>query len=215
MMFSSQSKHPAYGYAERREAMPDSSAVASERVVVAADLRLEVASMDIAQLISLFGALGIGSILGQYLGTAPERRSTRAAVLKALASVESARWADGQEADPSFVECARDLESAALIARLPRRAIAQYLALAYAAFWLSRENYEQDPGHEYSGGINAQFADVVRASAALVTALAWKPLSTSLRLSAKTAEIDSRANEVAHDDVERHLTLARERVAKH
>jgi len=55
---------------------------------------------------SLMGALGIGSVLGQYLSSTKERRSSRAGALQALGAVESARWAgywlsvDGWEGNP-------------------------------------------------------------------------------------------------------------------
>lgn len=101
--------------------------------------------MDAGQIISLLGALGIGSVIGQYLGSANERRVVRAAALKALAQTESARWVSGNGSEPPFPETARDLEAAALVARLPRDAVVQYLTLAHAAFWTSQENYEQNP----------------------------------------------------------------------
>jgi hypothetical protein len=43
------------------------------------------------------GALGIGSLITQYLMAGRSRREVRGAVLKQLAKVEEARWAGGPD----------------------------------------------------------------------------------------------------------------------
>jgi hypothetical protein len=45
-----------------------------------------------AEVVAVLGVLGVGSILGQYVGSAKDRREARAGVLSALADTESSRW---------------------------------------------------------------------------------------------------------------------------
>ena len=165
--------------------------------------------MDATLVISLLGALGLGSVVGQYVASMAERRGVRAAALGALASTENARWSGEGRANVSFPEAARSLESAALVARLPRRAVTQYLTLAYAASWLSHESWEHDPDPEYGGGINTELANVVRRSATLLTDLAWAPRLQRLRLRRRMAEIETIADDISSKDVIRALRSAR------
>jgi hypothetical protein len=79
-------------------------------------------SLDAANIVSLIGALGIGSVIGQWFTASKDRKTARAAVLKELALVEEARWyQDGPETDsPKLSIAIRQLETAALIGRVPR-----------------------------------------------------------------------------------------------
>jgi hypothetical protein len=49
-------------------------------------------AVDVSTIVSLIGALGLGSVLGQWIGAGKDRRTARAAVLKEHAVVENARW---------------------------------------------------------------------------------------------------------------------------
>ncbi|HEY0227316.1 MAG TPA: hypothetical protein VGC05_13195, partial [Mycobacterium sp.] len=132
--------------------------------------------MDVLQWVPLLGALGVGSVIGNYIGAGSARREVRSGVLKSMAATESRRWA-GTSDYRDFVIAVRDLETAALIARVPRHAVRHYLVLAEAARHLSDASFEQFGGGDElgAGGIDGYFADVVRAAAEAITRLAWRP----------------------------------------
>jgi hypothetical protein len=130
--------------------------------------------VDISSFASIIGALGIGSFVGQYLIGSQQRRQIRSEVLRQLSHAESARWA-GSSNYLSFTEAIRELETAALIARVPRKVIANYTLFAYAARTLSEEDAEENPDQEFGGGINAHFGDLVRAAASEVSRSVWSP----------------------------------------
>lgn len=129
--------------------------------------------IDVGSAAALLGTLGIGSVAGQYVTSAKDRRSARAEVLNALGAVESARWAPHTEGAPSFRDAARALQTAALVARVPRALLVEYLQLAQAACWRSFEKWEEDPDPEYGGGISADFADAVRQAARSLSDVIW------------------------------------------
>lgn len=132
--------------------------------------------MDISGIASIIGALGIGSFVGQYLIGSQQRRQLRSEVLKHLAHTENARWAPDESGDPKFRESMRELETAAMVARIPRKVIDQYKVFAYAAWWLSRESWDSHPFSESGGGLIAgDFAAIVRDAAAEVSKSAWSP----------------------------------------
>ncbi|ODR16908.1 hypothetical protein BHQ23_28320 [Mycobacterium gordonae] len=78
---------------------------------------------------------------------------------------------------PTFQIAIRDLETAALIARISRPAVQQYLLLADAARRYSLEDYDIKGGDEEiaAGMINSDLGNVVQESAEIVTQLAWRP----------------------------------------
>ncbi|WP_141797720.1 hypothetical protein [Nocardioides sp. SLBN-35] len=131
--------------------------------------------MSWSDVVSIVGALGVGSFIGQYLIGSQQRRQVRSDVLKHLSDAETARWAGGTTPAPNFTESMRELETAALIARVPRRVIAHYKVFAYCARWLSQASWDDDPDPEYGGGINGEFADLVRAAAGEVSRVTWAP----------------------------------------
>lgn len=134
--------------------------------------------MNASQIISIIGALGIGSVLGQWIGNAKERRQTRADVLAALSEVEAQRWWSGTtKTTKNFIQAARSLQTACLIAQVLRKAVSEYLIWARAAFWASREawQHEVDPEAE-GGGIDADFSDQVREAAVILADIVWRPL---------------------------------------
>lgn len=126
----------------------------------------------LGQVGSVVGALGVGSVAGQFVGGSRDRRQSRAAVLAALSDVESARWVSG-ESTKGFIAAARDLQTAALIARLPRDPVHEYVALAQAAWWQSVADAEDNPGREFVGSVDGFLAEAVEAAARGIAGMAW------------------------------------------
>lgn len=118
---------------------------------------------------SILGSLGVSSAVAQYFSGGQQRRELRGAVLERLAAVESARW----ESDPGLLMAAtRSLESAALIARVPRVVIDRYVKSARAA-----QSNLQDTGDPDIGFfIDNSVADQVREAAEDVAEAVWSPL---------------------------------------
>jgi hypothetical protein len=100
---------------------------------------------------SLLAALGAGSVIGNWFGGGRSRREVRSAVLKAIAATETERWTDDpNSADyEDLLSAIRDLETTALIARIPRRAVRHYLIFAYAARHLSDDGVDYLPRREH------------------------------------------------------------------
>lgn len=134
--------------------------------------------MDISGVASIIGALGIGSFAGQYLIGSQQRRQLRSDVLRYLAITERTRWAGASSSDSSFQQfkdSIRELETAAIIARVPRRPLRLYIQLATAARLMSDDDVEQKDGQEEAGGINTVLGRSVRWSAAQLSRLMWSP----------------------------------------
>ena len=136
----------------------------------------------VASVVSAGGALGVGSVLGQWIGAAHDRRGARAAVLRALSEVESARWTSGHSEEEStrnysldeFRVLVRDFQTASLVAGLPRDAVDWYCDLALAARHASRENAMESNGEDYNAGsIDPELGKVVRRAARDVAGLCW------------------------------------------
>lgn len=153
--------------------------------------------LDTSSVVSVLGALGIGSFVGQYLIGSQQRREVRGAVLRHLEQAESARWAGEAHppGSPTLQTAMRDLETAALIARIPRKAVMHYKLLAYTGWFLSSDDAEQNPDAEYAGGINGDFANIIRAAAGEVSRLVWSPwlgrLGLTTRLNAQLKAVDA------------------------
>lgn len=131
-------------------------------------------SIDLSTFISLVAALGVGSLIVQWYGAGKDRRTARGGVLKALSAVESARWySSDRDTHRELVDAIRELETAALIARVPRPFVRAYAQLAVAASWASRNNAEQHGGDEEGSGISLDLSDVVLEAADLVSRAAW------------------------------------------
>lgn len=130
--------------------------------------------------IQLLGAAGAGAVINQYIARARERREVRATAMRALSRSEQARWAGGDDRDRDFHSAAAELETASLIAGIPRPMVAQYLILADAARILSQESWDEDPDPEFGGGINGALAETVRQAARFVADSAWHPYVSRL-----------------------------------
>lgn len=175
---------------------------------------MRVAADITATIVSIAGALGIGSLLGQWIAGSKDRRQVRANALAALAEVESARWAnadDYQTSAKTFTRYVRELQAAALIARLPREVTRTYLALARLGRWLSVDDVEReeiDP--EYAGGINADIADIIRDGARLMSDAVWAPAPwRHIRISRRVRDLDTRIKNLGMPSVERRYERAR------
>jgi hypothetical protein len=169
--------------------------------------------VDAATVVSLIGALGIGSVAGQYAASGGQRRQTRADVLKALHHTERARWVNGEPDDPPFPAAMRELETAALLARIPREGVLDYKVLAYAAFWSSGEAFEElseDDAEQYGGGIESKFATLVREAAEDLSKLVWSPWLARPGLGRRIANREARYGGLAEGREKAALNRARQ-----
>lgn len=170
--------------------------------------------IDTATIVALLGALGAGSVIGQWFAASKDRKTARAAVLKELAAVEEARWASGNpEKDATQFQAAiRQLETAALIGRVPRIAVLPYVQLAAAALWTTQERVEErgfDPEAAY---LDAAMAVLVLDAAEIVSMAAWTSpwtrwiwLRRRLRRSARNAAAISTTREKSKIESARRL----------
>jgi hypothetical protein len=131
--------------------------------------------VDAATLISLITALGVGSFIGEWYGAGKDRRAARATVLEKLATVEAARWARDSRAvdDRRRADAVRELEIAALTARVPRSAVVTYVQLATAALWWIHIHLESGEERTEPGAISATFHELVVEAAGIVSRAAW------------------------------------------
>jgi hypothetical protein len=154
--------------------------------------------VDFLQWVPLLSALGVGGAIVGWVGAGKVRRELRSAVLNAITVVETERWErDPDSADyPKFVAAVHDLETAALVARIPRIAVRHYVVLAEAARQLSDDAVDFDDADQtFWGGIDGYFATLVRDAAEVLTQLAWSPARTRLTLPRDLEKLRRRALE--------------------
>lgn len=166
----------------------------------------------VSEAVSILGALGLGSALGQYLVSSKDRREARARVLSTLAEVEQSRWV-GPDKTASFAEfqtALRNFQTAALIARLPRSAVWEYGSLAQSARWLSQEEWDRTGDPETGGGIDAYLGDAIREAARTIAELAWSwgPTHT-WRWRRGKARVDQLLAKMQSDDTTRAVERSR------
>jgi hypothetical protein len=130
-----------------------------------------------AQVLAAVGALGLGSVLGQYVATSRDRRQVSADALRALAEIERTRWALFAPGRPpteatEFYQAVRTFQTAALLAGLPRLLVREYLVLAQAARWSSDDNLDTSD----QAGIEARLADAVAGAAGILAEVTWRPV---------------------------------------
>ncbi|OBG87857.1 hypothetical protein A5699_18470 [Mycobacterium sp. E802] len=156
--------------------------------------------MNLVQWLPLVGGLGIGSVIGNYIGGGRARREVRGAVLKAIEATELTRWAPTIYRE--FRTAYREVETTALIARIPRAAVRHYLVLAEAGRQLSDESWEERGGDEDfgAGGIDGYFADVIQEAAEMITRLAWRPWLTRLTLAKDLKSLRDQAQRFAAEE---------------
>src|ERR1035441_3922380 len=125
------------------------------------------------EIVTALGVLGVGSVLGQYLASSKDRRETRARVLTAFADAESVRWVDpDSKTRAEFQTSLRELQTAALVARLPRGAVLEYAVLAQAAHRECEVSWERNS----AGEIDARLADATREAARARADIAWSSM---------------------------------------
>jgi hypothetical protein len=126
--------------------------------------------------VSVLGALGIGSVIGQWVAGGKDRRAARAAVLDKPAAVEAARWVGDDPGDDNVKlrTAIRELETAALLARVPRAAVVPYAQLAAAALGYMHGEVEQTGSVDYAG-ITMRMSDTIIGAAEVVSRAAWSP----------------------------------------
>lgn len=165
--------------------------------------------MDVLQWVPLLTALGISGLIVGWAGAGKARREVRSGVLKALAATESSRWANGVNYR-EFNTAIRELETAALVARVPRNAIQHYSVLAEAARRLSDDSYEEHDGDEEmgAGAINGYYANLVRDGAEIITRLAWHPVRSRVRLTKDLKFLIAQVEELDDSDIEQTLAGA-------
>ncbi|WP_144418324.1 hypothetical protein [Mycobacterium sp. EPa45] len=164
--------------------------------------------MDFVQWIPLISALGVGGAIGGWVGASRQRREVRGGVLNAIAATESKRWA-GAYGYREFSAGLRELETAALVARVPRSAVQHYIVFADAARCLSDDSYEEHDGDEEmgAGAVNGYYASLVRHAAEIVTQLAWRPWLTRISLRRRLNSLRARVMAVNDSDVQQRLAL--------
>ena len=172
--------------------------------------------MDLIQWIPLAGALGVGSLIGNYVGGGKARREVRSGVLRALAETENTRWAIVGKDASSFSTAARDLETAALIARIPGSAVQQYVLLANAAWRFSVEDFRKKDGDNgaIAGGVHSGLSDVVKGSAEVITELAWRPWWPRVTYKWKLHKLREEAAAIDDEDVKLHLASAQDELGR-
>jgi hypothetical protein len=155
--------------------------------------------VDLVQWLPLVGGLGVGSVIGNYVGGGRARREVRGAVLKAIEATETTRWAPTNYRE--FRTAYREVETTALIARIPRAAVQHYLVFTEAGRQLSDESWEERDGDEEmgAGGIDAYFADLVQGAAETITRLAWRPWWTRLRLPSDLKSLRDQAQKLGEE----------------
>ncbi|MHA6626250.1 hypothetical protein ACU61A_12515 [Pseudonocardia sichuanensis] len=124
--------------------------------------------------VSVLGALGIGSVIGQWVAGGKDRRAARAAVLDKLGAVEAARWfgSDRTADSEKLVAAIRELETAALVARVPRAAVVPYAQLAAAGLWYMHDEVERTGDDDYAA-ISMPVSDTIAGAAEVVSRAAW------------------------------------------
>lgn len=143
----------------------------------------------------LTGALGgalVSSIAAPYILRGPERRSTRAEVMKAVLRLERVRWAHhGGSTYHDFNAAIIDLKATAMIAGVDSKLVDKYTYLAAVARSASDEDLDRTSDVEYGGGISSSLSDLVRHSAKAVMFALRSPIRARLIRTSTMEEIDA------------------------
>jgi hypothetical protein len=161
--------------------------------------------------VSVLGVLGVGTIIGQWFAGGKDRRAARAAVLAELGEVEAARWARGDDESAertAFQTAIRQLQTAALIARLPRRPVVLYSQLALVSLWYTRSQLDLYDDPEASG-LPGDFALIVREAAEMISKAAWaSPATRWIWLPRRQRQVAGRAQAIEHPELARFIADA-------
>jgi len=100
----------------------------------------------------------------------------RGAVLDKMSAVEATRWVGpGEVTYTEFRTACRSLETACLVARVPRAVVLNYLAFAHAARLNSGANWERHGDDEVGGFVSTDINDAVVEAAEVLTKIVWSP----------------------------------------
>lgn len=156
--------------------------------------------MDIATLLSIATALGVGGILGGLFERGTERRAARAKVLEALGKLEEQRWAPDN--DEVRVR-SREFLVAAMVARIPVDLARTYAHLALASGYLSRADWEQTgPNGQGAGAIDGELAEITTDAAQLVVLAAWRPWYSFRRRRGELGRIVRKRAKIQNDQIQ-------------
>ena len=166
-------------------------------------------------LVTLLGTLGVGSVIGQYLSGGQQRREVRSRVLSALERVEDARWASEEATYRQFREAVQQLESAALVARVRRRVVSEYIFLAHVAWRVSVDDWDNNPGlDEGRGGVPAHFSNEVNGAAGDVARCVWHPWVGLIGLKRGAAKRKDRIDALESQRVNEQIESAKKQLNK-
>jgi hypothetical protein len=118
-------------------------------------------------------------VAGSYVSGGSQRQAFRRDFLNTLKVVERERWAYVDSESDRFLDACRDLESTALVARMPRDLVLQYLVLARTAWLVSSNSLDTGPLDDdegNSGGVISELATLVRDAAEDLARIAWSHL---------------------------------------
>lgn len=127
--------------------------------------------------VASLAAAVIGGVISPQLAQTKERRSARAAVREKLGEVEALRWSGESASD--FRRAMAALESAAIMARVSRRAIERYNAAAIAARKAS-DVLPVGPNGELEGAVDWVHEKAMVNALTDVTRHLWHPWATKL-----------------------------------
>jgi hypothetical protein len=122
--------------------------------------------------ISSLGAAVVGGIVAPQLLQSRERRASRAAVREKIAEVEVLRWED--EPYQEFRKAIAALESAAMIARVPRHPVQEYVRAAEQARHASQV-HPGGPDGEPITTLDEEHDELVQGALDRLSRLLWRP----------------------------------------
>ena len=167
-------------------------------------------------LLTVLSTLGIGTFIGQYLLGGQQRREVRSRVLSALEDVEGARFGgDGGSTFREFRRTIQQLEASALVARIPRPAVEDYVFLATTA-WRTCNPHPDDyyAPDEEPPWISRAFNSVVIEAAGDVARYVWHPVTGGFRFKDRVADRRKRVIAEGNEDVVRTIKTSQDPVAK-
>lgn len=167
--------------------------------------------MDGTVLVSLLGALGVGSLVTQWISTNAERRRYRADALRSLRGLGLWAWSKGPDDDEGLVHlesAVTELRAAALIARVPRAPVEVYGVLVQYANAESGINARGAAGSH--GSIPRDLGVCLADAADIVAMCIWNPLWSRPRVRSRLAALGAQLQAGQSDVAQRALGTLRE-----
>ena len=147
--------------------------------------------IELGSLASLLAAGGLGGIITYLVTSMRERREARARALRALDAIERARfgYVPSESSAKGLVDERAELHAAALIAGVPRNAVAFYTALARVALWSNSESIEDDPAREWNHGPDQDLDGFTLAAADILVRVIWRPVIGRVQMTFRLARL--------------------------